>query len=137
MSKGTTQRFTALGRLGNAPEVVETKGDLSVVRFNVATTDRIKRKGSENWEDETTWHHVTAFGQLAEFAKTYLKKGDTIYVEAKLRTNEWEDKEGNKRYGIDIIATELQQAGRIGRPDGAGVPDGEKNKEDDPLKDVQ
>ena len=134
MSKGTSQRLTLIGRLGADPEVIDTKGDLSVAKLKVATTDRVKRKGSDDWEDDTTWHHVTVFNQNADFAKSYLKKGDSVHVEAKLRPNKWEDKEGNERYTIDIIATELQQVGRIERAD-SDKP--KPKKTDDPLKDVE
>lgn len=117
MSKGTMQRVTILGRLGNDPEVRDSKGDNLVVKLNLATTDRVKRKDSGNWEDATTWHYVTAFGQLAEFSKNYLKKGDSVLIEAKLRPSKWEDKDGKEHYSIDIIANELQQVGKSTRPE--------------------
>ena len=134
MSKGTYQNLTLIGRLGADPEIIDTKGDLSVAKLKVATADSVKRKGSDNWEDVTTWHHVTVFNQKANFAKTYLKKGDSVHVEAKLRPNKWEDKEGRERYTTDIIATDLQQVGRIDRSD-SGEP--KSTTSGDPLKDIE
>lgn len=128
------QRLTLIGRLGSDPEAIDTKGDLLVSKLKVATTDRVKRKGSNDWEDDTTWHHVTVFNQNADFANKYLKKGDSVHIEAKLRPNKWEDKEGNERYTIDIIAIELQQVGKIDRTDFDKV---KARKDDDPLKEIE
>jgi single-strand DNA-binding protein len=116
MSKGTMHRVTILGRLGSDPETKDTKNS-PIVKLSVATTDRVKRKDNKEWEEMTTWHRITVFGQSAEFCKSYLKKGDSIYVEAKLRPSKWEDKEGKEQHSLDIVAVEVQQVGKIDRMD--------------------
>lgn len=115
MSKGTMQRIAILGRLGRDPEMKSKQGDIGVVALNVATCERIKFRDKDQWEDITTWHHVTVFGQKADFCCTYLKKGDSVYLEGKLRPRKWVDKAGIDRYSIDIIAQEIQHAGKIER----------------------
>lgn len=110
MSKGTMQRFTLIGRLGAEPEVKEVNG-VSVCKLSIATTEAIKKKDSNDWEDVTTWHNVTLFGQNANFCRDYLKKGGTVYVEAKLRNNKWKDKEGEEHFAIEIIGNHIQGIG--------------------------
>ena len=131
MSKGTMQRLTLLGRLGTDPDIKGISDSQYVAKLNVATTDRIKRKDQEDWEDVTTWHHVSAFGQLADFSRQYLKKGDSVYIEAKLRSSQWQDAEGKDCFGIDIVAQDLQQVGRIERLETAS------SETDSPLSDIQ
>jgi single-strand DNA-binding protein len=107
MSKGTLQRFTLLGRLGADPEVKKAK-DLVVVKLSVATNESVKKKDSDEWQDETTWHHVTFFDKKAEFCRDYLKKGDAVCIGAKLHNTKWTDKAGKEQYGIDIIGSSIQ-----------------------------
>lgn len=136
MSKGTMQRVEILGRLGSDPDVRETKDGNPVVRLNIATNEAVKRKGSDKWEDITTWHHVTVFASQAEFCKNYLKQGNSVFVEAKLRPSKWQDKDGVERSSIDIVAYSVQQVG--GRSGGSTDAAEEFFKDsDDPLKDVQ
>ncbi|MCK4608620.1 MAG: single-stranded DNA-binding protein [Gammaproteobacteria bacterium] len=129
MAKGTLQRLTLLGRLGTDPTVKELKGVL-VAKLKVATTDRIKKKDAEDWQEETTWHLVTAFGQNAEFCRDYLKTGDTVYMEAKLRNAKWTDSQGAEKFSVDIIANMVQQAGKS--PNSNNEP-----KSDDPLNEIE
>lgn len=133
MSKGTLQRFTIIGRLGSDPETKEVNKCV-VARLNVATTDVIKKKGSDDLQDETTWHRVTVFNQRAEFCRDYLKKGDTVIIEAKLRNSKWTDKEGKEKHGIDIIGHSIQQTGGLKKGKKENQPG--KNT-DDPLEEIE
>jgi single-strand DNA-binding protein len=129
MSKGTLQRLTILGRLGSDPEIKEVKNCL-VARLNIATTDMIKKKNADNPEEETTWHRVTLFHQKAEFCRDYLKKGDTVIIEAKLRNAKWQDKDGKEQHSIDIIGHSIQQTG-------GSKKDKETANSDDPLSEIE
>lgn len=111
MAKGTMQRFLVLGRLGTDPDIKETKGFV-VAKLNVATTDFIKNPTAHDkseFQEETEWHHITCFGKNAIFCRDYLKKGDAVYLEAKLRVSRWKDQEGKERSNLDIIAQSVQQ----------------------------
>lgn len=104
MSKGLN-KVLLLGNVGRDPEKKST-GSVSVVNFSLATTSR--RKQGDEWVDETTWHDLVAFGKTAEVASEYLRKGSQVYVEGKLRTRSWDDKEtGAKRYKTEIVVDEL------------------------------
>ena len=129
MSKGTLQCLTILGRLGCDPKIKEIKKCL-VARLNIATTDMIKKKGSDDLQEETTWHRVTMFRQKAEFCRDYLKKGDTVIIEAKLRNAKWQDKDGKERQSIDIIGHAIQQAGGNSQKNSS-------EKSNDPLDDIE
>lgn len=131
MSKGTLQHFTVLGRLGLDPEIKEVNGCV-VAKLNVATTDIIKKKGSDDPQEETTWHRITLFNQKAEFCRDYLKKGDTVIIEAKLRNSKWKDKDGKEQHSIDVIGHSIQQAGRVKQ----NQRDAKKNP-DDPLDEIE
>ena len=89
-----------VGSLGKDPE-----NNGKVVKFSLAT--------SEKWKDEekTEWHNVVAFGKIGEICGQYLKKGSLVYIEGKLSTNKWQDKEGNTRYTTEIIANQMQMLG--------------------------
>ena len=99
-----------VGNLGRDPEVRYTNDQTAVATFSVATNER-KKDASGQWGNHTEWHRVVAFGKLADFARNYLKKGKQIYVEGRLRTNKWQDKEGHDRYTTEIIAAAIQFVG--------------------------
>ena len=92
-----------VGNLGRDPEVHTTKSGKKVVNLNVATTKRRKDK-DENWTDHTEWHRVTLFGNNAENAEKFLKKGRQVYIEGKISTQKYKDESGNDRYSTSIIA---------------------------------
>jgi single-strand DNA-binding protein len=131
MSKGTLQKLTILGRLGCDPEIKKIKNCL-VARLNAATTEMIKRKGSDSLEEETTWHRITLFNQKAEFCRDYLKKGDTVIVEARLRNSKWEDKDGKEHHSVDIIGYSIQQTGGSKKTKDKS----ESQNNDDPLSEI-
>lgn len=92
-----------VGNLGKDPEVRHLEGGSVVANFSLATTDSYKDKNG-NRQEQTEWHTIVVWRGLAEVAEKYLKKGMTIYVEGKLRTRSWDDKEGHKRYATEIVA---------------------------------
>lgn len=114
MAKGVNKTFL-LGNVGKDPEVRATQGGTVVASFSLATPDRVKRNGE--WVDESTWHNLVAFGRTAEIIRDYVRKGSQLYVEGKLQTRSWDDKEsGQKKYRTEIIVNELTLLG--GKRDG-------------------
>lgn len=91
-----------VGNLGKDPEIRHLEGGTAVAKFSLATTESYKDKSGQRIE-QTEWHNVVVWRGLAEIAEKYLKKGMTIYVEGKLRTRSWDDKEGQKHYSTEIV----------------------------------
>jgi len=91
-----------VGNLGKDPEIRHLEGGVAVANFSLATTESYKDKTGQRIE-QTEWHNIVVWRGLAEVAEKYLKKGTTIYVEGKLRTRSWDDKEGHKRYITEIV----------------------------------
>ncbi|KHD06227.1 single-stranded DNA-binding protein [Candidatus Thiomargarita nelsonii] len=117
MSRGVN-KVILVGNLGNDPDVRYTAAGLAVATISLATTFASKDKQTGDRRDETEWHRVVFFDRLAEVVKQYVQKGSQIYVEGRLRTNKWQDKNtGQDRYSTEIIAREMQMLG--GRADGA------------------
>ena len=96
-----------VGRLGADPEVRYTPSGKPVASFNLATEETWKGQDGAK-HSKTEWHKVIAWGKLGEIAGEYLKKGSQVYIEGKLQTRSWEDKEGNKRYVTEILAQSFQ-----------------------------
>jgi len=92
-----------IGNLGKDPEVRALEGGAKVASFSLATTESYKNKEGQK-VDSTEWHNIVVWRGLAEVAEKYLKKGSQIYLEGKIRTRTWDDKDGNKRYTTEIIA---------------------------------
>lgn len=97
-----------IGHLGKDPEVRYTPDGLAVASFSVAATEKVKG------QDRTEWFRVSAFGKLGEISGQYLSKGRQVYVEGRLRSNEYTDKEGNKRFSLELIANDIQMLGSKG-----------------------
>ena len=106
-----------LGNVGKDPEVRHLDNNLTVARFSLATSETYKNKNGERVSN-TEWHNIVCWRSLAEIAEKYVKKGTTLYVEGKIRTRSWDDKDGNKRYTTEIDADNFQMVGR--RPDDQG-----------------
>jgi len=99
-----------IGNLGKDPEIRQLETGVKVASFSMATTESYKGKDG-NRVDQTEWHNIVLWRGLAEIAEKYLKKGNTIYIEGKIRTRSWEDKEGNKRYTTEIIGDNMTMIG--------------------------
>ena len=106
-----------IGNLGRDPELRYTKSGQAVANFTVATNESWTNKSGER-EERTEWHRVVAWARLAEISGEYLSKGRQVYIEGRLQTREWEDKEGNKRYTTEIKADRMLMLG--GRGGGSG-----------------
>ena len=106
-----------LGNLGRDPEVRYTQNQLPIANLNIATGER-RKDASGNWVNHTEWHRVVCFGKLAELASNHLQKGRQIYLEGRIRTNKWQDKEGKDRYTTEIVANNIEFVG--GRQDAGG-----------------
>ncbi len=96
-----------VGRLGQDPELRETNNGDAVANFAIATSRRWKDASGNN-EEKTEWHQCTAWRKLAEVVGSYVKKGTLLYVEGRIEHNQWEDKEGNTRYGQNVVVHEMQ-----------------------------
>ncbi len=105
-------KVTIIGNLGRDPEIKYTQSNVPVANLSVATTESWKDKQSGEWQEKTEWHRVVAWRYLAERAEKYLRKGKQVYIEGKLETRKWTDKEGNDRYTTEIVARELMLLGR-------------------------
>ena len=101
-----------IGRLGSDPEVRYTPSGVAVANFNIATSEEWKDKDSGEKRERTEWHRIVAWRRLGEICGEYLSKGQQVYVEGRIQTNAWEDKEGNKRYTTEIVANTVQFLGR-------------------------
>lgn len=110
-----------LGNLGRDPELRYTANQTAVCRFSIATSER-RKDSSGNWNEHTEWHNIVTFGKTAENCSNYLKKGRQVFVEGRIQTNKWQDKEGRDRYTTEIIANTVQFIGnRQGAGAGGGV----------------
>ncbi|MRU28342.1 single-stranded DNA-binding protein [Xylella fastidiosa] len=105
-------KMQLIGNLGADPDIRYMQDGTATVTVSVATTDTWKNKETGNKEEKTEWHRVVFFRGLAEIVGEYLKKGSQIYVEGKLRTRSWTDKEGIDRYTTEIVAQEMQMLGK-------------------------
>jgi len=104
-----------IGHLGADPELRYTPNGTPVANFRIATTERWINKQGERMES-TEWHRIVAWGKLGEFCGQYLNKGKQVYIEGRLRTRSWEDKDGKKQWTTEIIAQRLQLLGKLERP---------------------
>ena len=110
-----------VGNLGRDPETRSTPGGSAVCNVAIATSRNWKSKDSGDKVEETEWHRVVFFDRLAEIAGQYLKKGRSVYVEGRLKTRKWQDKEGRDTYTTEVIAENLQLlGGREGAGEGEG-----------------
>ena len=108
-----------IGRLGADPELRYTPGGQGVANFNLATSESWSKEGQK--QERTEWHRIVAWGKLAELCSQYLAKGRQVFVEGRLQTRSWEDKEGQKRYTTEIVAQNVQF---LGAGAGAGANQG-------------
>ena len=114
----SVNKVILVGNLGRDPETRYTTGGDAVTNIRVATTDTWKDKNGEK-QEKTEWHTVVFFGRQAEIAGEYLKKGRQVYIEGRLQTRKWQDKEGQDRYSTEIVADRMQM---LGSREGSGAP---------------
>ncbi len=129
MARGVNKAIL-IGNLGSDPELRYTPNGHAVATFNIATNERRPDKDG-NFQDHTEWHKVVAWRKLAETVGEYLKKGSQVYIEGRIQTRKWEDKEGVTRYQTEIVAQNLQMLGGR-RPEGSAEPGGEELTDEPP-----
>jgi single-strand DNA-binding protein len=113
-----------IGNLGQDPDMRSTASGTAVVNLRIATTERRKdREG--NWNDHTEWHSVVSFGRTAENVGKYCRKGKQIYVEGRLQTRKWQDRDGRDRYSTEVVADNIRFLGGGGASAGAGQGQGQ------------
>jgi single-strand DNA-binding protein len=112
----SVNKVILIGNLGRDPEVRYTPNGSAVCNLSVATTRSWTSKASGERQDETEWHRIVLFDRLAEIAGEYLKKGRSVYIEGRLRTRQWTDKEGIERYTTEVYGDHLQLLGS--KPEG-------------------
>jgi single-strand DNA-binding protein len=116
----SVNKVILVGNLGKDPEVKFTPSGVPVAKFSLATNERFKDKGGE-WQDRTEWHNIVAWQRLAEIIGEYVKKGSKIYIEGRLQTSSWEDKQsGEKKYRTEVVASDLVLLGGRGEGGGGG-----------------
>ena len=112
----SVNKVILVGRLGRDPETRYTGGGQAVANFSVATDETYRDKNGER-QKRTEWHKIVVWGKQAEIAQQYLKKGSLIFIEGRIQSREWQDKEGQKRTSFEIVAANFRMLG--GRGDGA------------------
>jgi single-strand DNA-binding protein len=114
----SVNKVILVGRLGRDPETRYTGGGQAVANFSIATDETYKDRNGEK-QKRTEWHKIVVWGKQAEIAQQYLKKGSLLFVEGRIQSREWQDKEGQKRTSFEIVASNFRMLG--GRGDGAAV----------------
>ena len=107
MARGIN-KVILIGNLGNDPDVRYTAGGSPIANVSLATTDSWRDKESGDLQERTEWHRIVFFGRLAEIVSEYLRKGSKVFVEGRLQTRKWQDRDGNERYTTEIVANEMQ-----------------------------
>jgi single-strand DNA-binding protein len=124
MARGVN-KVILVGTLGADPETRAMPSGMTVTNIRIATNESWKDKASGAQQERTEWHSIALFGRLGEISAEYLRKGSQVFVEGKLRTRKWQDKQGNDRYTTEIIADNMQMlGGRAGGGGGAGATGG-------------
>ena len=122
-----------IGHLGADPEVRYTAGGSAVANLRVATTEKWRDKESGEKKEATEWHSVVLFGKLGEIAGEYLKKGRQVFIEGRLQTRKWQDKEGKDRYTTEIVGSDMQMLGGGSGEGGGGQRGGESRSAQRPA----
>jgi len=122
-----------IGNLGKDPELKFLQSGQPVANFSIATSEKWKDKSTGETKEQTEWHNIIMFGKLAEIAGQYLKKGSSVFVEGRLQTRKWQDKNGQDRYTTEIIANEMKMLG--GRGEHGGGEHGGSGNDDNHKQD--
>lgn len=107
----SVNKVILIGRLGDDPEVRYTAGGSAVANFSIATSEKWTDKDSGEKKERTEWHKIAAWGKLGEICGEYLKKGKQVYIEGHLQTRSWDDKDGNKKYMTEVVASTMVMLG--------------------------
>lgn len=107
----SVNRVILLGNVGNDPDIRTLENNVKVASFRLATSERYTDRNGEQHEN-TEWHQVSAWNKTADIVERFVKKGGQLYVEGKIRTRKWTDKDGNERYSTEILAEGIQLLGR-------------------------
>lgn len=121
MARGVN-KVILVGNLGADPETRYAPSGNAVTKFRIATSESWRDKQSGERQERTEWHRIVMFGRLAEIGQEYLRKGSQVYIEGSLRTDKWQDSNGNDRYTTEVVASEMQMLGGRG---GGGMGGGE------------
>ena len=121
MARGINKAIL-IGNLGNDPDIRYTASGTAIANISLATAESWRDKNTGEQQERTEWHRIVFFGRLAEVVGEYLRKGSQIYVEGRIQTRKWQDKEGNDRYSTEVVANEMQMLGGRGGGAGAGAP---------------
>ncbi len=130
-----------IGNLGKDPELRHTASGMAVATFSIATSERFKSKQTNEWEEKTEWHNIVLWSKLAETAGQYLSKGKTVYIEGRLQTRKWQDRDGNTRYTTEIVGDTMKmlsprgEGTRSGGGDSSYEPSGGGSYEEPPFQD--
>ncbi|MGE0484712.1 MAG: single-stranded DNA-binding protein [Gammaproteobacteria bacterium] len=119
MARGLN-KVMLIGNLGADPEVRYTAGGSAVANVRLATAESWRDRDSGEQQERTEWHRVVFFGKLAEIVNEYLRKGSQVYVEGRLQTRKWQDRDGNERYTTEIVVSDMQMLGGRGGGGGGG-----------------
>ena len=121
---GSINKVILIGNLGKDPEIRHLESGVSVANFPIATSEVYKDRKTGERVSQTEWHNIVLWRGLAEISEKYLKKGDKVYIEGKLKTRSWQDQEGNNRYTTEVVGDNLTMLGK--NPDRQDVTNEEK-----------
>jgi len=103
----SVNKVILIGKLGADPEVRYTSGGTAVANFSIATNERWKDKNTGERQERVEWHRIVAWGRLGEICGEYLSKGKQVYIEGRLQTRSWDDRDGNKKYMTEVVAMSM------------------------------
>ena len=133
MARGVN-KVILVGNLGRDPEVRYSPSGAAIANVTIATSEGWKDKQTGEMQERTEWHRIVFFSRLAEIAGEYLRKGSQIYVEGRLQTRKWQDKDGQDRYTTEVVANELQMlGGRSGGSNQSSDTSSQFNQSQDPA----
>lgn len=121
----SVNKVILIGNLGRDPEIRYNASGLGVANFSIATTSVWTDRQTGERKEDTEWHRIVAFGGLSDIVERYLKKGSQVYIEGRLKTRKWQDKNGRDQYTTEVIAEQMQM---LGRPASAVVEEGDASE---------
>lgn len=130
----SVNKVILIGNLGRDPELRYTDSGMAVCSLRLATTRSWKDRETGASKEETEWHSVVFLDRLAEVAGEYLKKGRSVYIEGRLRTRKWQDRDGNDRYTTEVVAEVMQMLGSAGHEGGGAHPPHPAGADSEPVR---